>query len=85
MVRVFRCIDCGEKFEAPFGKPKWMLECPACGSENIVRVAVKVMEEKENERGFWAFHSCCCGGGRFRGGRRAGFGARKRGYCRGGW
>ncbi len=36
--RKFQCLDCGNEFEEPFGKPRWMLKCPKCGSENIVRV-----------------------------------------------
>ncbi|WP_456454924.1 FmdB family zinc ribbon protein [Thermovibrio sp.] len=36
--RKFECLDCGEQFEEPFGKPRWMVKCPKCGSENVVRV-----------------------------------------------
>jgi len=36
--RKFKCFDCGHEFEEPFGKPRWMVKCPKCGSENIVRV-----------------------------------------------
>jgi len=36
--RKFQCLDCGAEFEEPFGKPRWMVKCPKCGSENIVRV-----------------------------------------------
>ncbi|TCK03397.1 hypothetical protein CLV27_1475 [Phorcysia thermohydrogeniphila] len=36
--RKFKCLGCGHKFEEPFGKPRWMLSCPKCKSENIVRV-----------------------------------------------
>jgi DNA-directed RNA polymerase subunit RPC12/RpoP len=36
--RKFKCLDCGHEFEEPFGKPRWMLNCPKCKSENIVRV-----------------------------------------------
>ena len=36
--RKFKCLDCGEEFEVPFGKPRWMVTCPKCGSENVVRV-----------------------------------------------
>ncbi len=36
--RRFQCLDCDHQFEEPFGKPRWMLKCPKCGSENIVRV-----------------------------------------------
>ena len=38
--RRFRCLDCGNEFEEPFGKPRWMVKCPKCGSENIVRADV---------------------------------------------
>ena len=36
--RKFKCLECGHEFEEPFGKPRWMLKCPKCGSENILRV-----------------------------------------------
>jgi len=35
--RRFQCLDCGHEFEEPFGKPRWMVKCPKCGSENVVR------------------------------------------------
>jgi len=35
--RKFKCLDCGHEFEEPFGKPRWMIKCPKCGSENIIR------------------------------------------------
>ena len=35
--RKFKCLDCGHEFEEPFGKPRWMVKCPKCGSENVVR------------------------------------------------
>ncbi|MEO2068061.1 MAG: hypothetical protein ABGX27_00925 [Desulfurobacteriaceae bacterium] len=35
--REFVCLECETHFEEPFGKPKWMLKCPKCGSDNIVR------------------------------------------------
>ncbi len=68
--RKFKCLDCGHEFEEPFGKPRWMLKCPKCGSENIVRV-----DAPAGGRGWW--------GGFCRGWRRGGFGWR-RGLGRGG-
>ncbi len=38
--RKFKCLDCGYEFEEPFGKPRWMVKCPKCGSSNVVRVDV---------------------------------------------
>ncbi|ADU96488.1 protein of unknown function DUF134 [Thermovibrio ammonificans HB-1] len=69
--RKFQCLDCGYEFEEPFGKPRWMVKCPKCGSENVVRA---------DAQGGW------CRGGRgwgwrFRGGQpERGFG-RGRGGC----
>ena len=37
LTRKFKCLDCGYEFEEPFGKPRWMIKCPKCGSTNIVR------------------------------------------------
>jgi len=66
--RKFQCLDCGHEFEEPFGKPRWMLKCPRCGSENIVRV--------DAPQGW--------GRGYCRGGRGPGFGGgRGRGWGRG--
>jgi DNA-directed RNA polymerase subunit RPC12/RpoP len=71
--RKFQCLDCGYEFEEPFGKPRWMLKCPKCASENIVRV--------DAPQGW--------GRGYCRGGRGFGFGGgRGRGWGRGrgrGW
>jgi len=36
--RIFKCLDCGEEFEKPFGIPRWNIVCPKCGSSNIVRI-----------------------------------------------
>ncbi len=36
--RRFKCLACGEEFEEPFGKPKWLLRCPKCQSQEIVRI-----------------------------------------------
>jgi len=36
--RKFKCLDCGYEFEEPFGKPRWFIKCPKCGSQNVVRV-----------------------------------------------
>jgi DNA-directed RNA polymerase subunit RPC12/RpoP len=69
--RKFQCLDCGAEFEEPFGKPRWMLKCPKCGSENIVRA--------DAPRGGWGRGRCGQGWGRF------GWGGRGRGGCRGGW
>jgi len=49
--RKFQCLDCGNEFEEPFGKPRWMLKCPKCQSENIVRVNVPTNREWEGGRG----------------------------------
>ncbi len=35
--RKFKCLDCGHEFEEPFGKPRWMVKCPKCSSENVAR------------------------------------------------
>ncbi|WP_456465346.1 hypothetical protein [Desulfurobacterium sp.] len=92
-VRIFKCLDCGKEFEAPFGKPRWMLSCPSCGSENIVRIGTKTAEGKEERfedvpPGWWGRRGAGAGWGfRFRGGWRGGFGrGRGRGWGRGpGW
>ena len=48
MERLFRCLDCGEEFKVPFGQPRWLIKCPKCGSQNIVRI--------DNNRGFgWGY------------------------------
>ncbi|SNR62467.1 zinc ribbon domain-containing protein [Desulfurobacterium atlanticum] len=93
-VRVFKCMDCGEEFKVPFGKPKWMLECPECGSERIVRIGTEAGDfesrEKDGKESEPVF--LCCGnmhkfgwGWRPRFGK--GFGWRRngrgRGWCRG--
>jgi DNA-directed RNA polymerase subunit RPC12/RpoP len=39
--RKFKCLDCGHEFEEPFGKPRWLIKCPNCGSQNIVRVDIE--------------------------------------------
>ena len=77
--RKFRCLDCGEEFEVPFGKPRWMVTCPKCGSENIVRVDVPAGQGWEFRRG--------AGRGWFGFGRGGGWGrgrgcGRKKGFCR---
>jgi ABC-type ATPase with predicted acetyltransferase domain len=33
----FRCYECGEIIEVPYGQPK-PLQCPKCGSSNIHRL-----------------------------------------------
>lgn len=87
-VRVFKCMDCGIEFKVPFGKPKWMLECPECGSEHIVRIASEIgdfeSENKDVQEKETVF--LCCGnmhkfGWGWCSGRR-GFGPRRRGM---GW
>ncbi len=75
--RKFQCLECGHKFEEPFGKPRWMLKCPKCGSENIVRV--------DAPAGGWGRGYCRSGRGR---GWRFGGGRGKSDWCfgwRGGW
>ena len=83
--RKFRCLDCREEFEVPFGKPRWMVTCSKCGSENIVRVDVPAGQgwgfRREAGagagRGWFGFGR---GGGRGRGwGKGRG---RGRGFCR---
>ncbi len=73
--RVFRCLDCGKEFEVPFGKPRWLIKCPSCGSENIVRV--------DENRGWGGRFGFGWGKGRGRGwgrGRGRGWGWRFRGW-----
>jgi len=36
--RRFKCLDCQTEFEVEYGRPRWTLKCPNCGSSNIVRV-----------------------------------------------
>ncbi len=69
--RKFKCLDCGEEFEVSFGKPRWMVTCPKCGSENLVRVDVPTGQGWGFRRGAGA------GAGRGWFGRRRG-----RGFCR---
>ncbi|RKQ63529.1 hypothetical protein C7457_0403 [Thermovibrio guaymasensis] len=77
--RKFKCLDCGHEFEEPFGKPRWMIKCPKCGSENVVRADVP----QGWGRG-WGY--CRAGKGPGFGGRGWGRG-RGRGWGRGwfGW
>ncbi len=77
--RKFKCLDCGNEFEEPFGKPRWMVKCPKCGSENIVRADVPA--GRGAGRGWWR-------GRGFGRGRGAGWFGRGRGAGRGlrfGW
>ena len=37
IMRKFRCFDCGNEWEEPFGTGR-PLECPKCGSQNFCRV-----------------------------------------------
>lgn len=77
MERVFKCLDCGEEFKVPYGQPRWAIECPKCGSRNIVRV--------DNERGF-GWKRGWGRGGRGWGRRGGGRWGRGRGWChRFGW
>ncbi len=71
--RRFKCLDCGNEFEEPFGKPRWMLKCPKCGSENIVRLDAPAGRGYCRGGRGWGWRS----GGRGRGGWRFGW--------RGGW
>ncbi|SMP19031.1 hypothetical protein SAMN06265339_1661 [Desulfurobacterium pacificum] len=74
--RKFQCLDCGHEFEEPFGKPRWMVKCPKCGSENIVRA-----DAPAGGRG-WG-RGFCRGWGRGGFGWRRGFGGgRGRGWGR---
>ncbi len=68
MERIFKCLDCGEEFKVPYGQPRWAIECPKCGSKNLVRV--------DNERGF----GCKRGWERGTGWRRYGGWGRGRGW-----
>jgi len=72
--RKFQCLDCGHEFEEPFGKPRWMVKCPKCGSENVVRADAPA--GRGWGRGF------CRGFGRGGFGWRRGFGGRGRGWGR---
>jgi DNA-directed RNA polymerase subunit RPC12/RpoP len=72
--RKFKCLDCGAEFEEPYGKPRWMVKCPKCGGENVVRA-----DAPEWGRGYCRRSS---GRGAGRGWGR-GFGFRFRGGWRG--
>jgi DNA-directed RNA polymerase subunit RPC12/RpoP len=68
--RRFRCLDCGEEFNEPYGKPRWLVKCPKCGSSNIVRVDIPA----GYGRGFYG-----------RGWRGRGFYGRGRGFAGAGY
>jgi DNA-directed RNA polymerase subunit RPC12/RpoP len=76
--RKFKCLDCGHEFEEPFGKPRWMIKCPKCGSENIIRTDVPAGAGRGAGRGWWRRR----GMGRGRGG---GWFGRGRGWRAFGW
>ncbi len=72
--RKFKCLDCGHEFEEPFGKPRWMIKCPKCGSENIIRADAPAG---------WCGRGYGRGAGRGRGRGRGWFGGWGRGEGRG--
>ncbi len=48
-MRNFECMDCGNRFQEPYGtgRPE---ECPSCGGENIYRIAEEHDKELSNKR-----------------------------------
>ena len=69
-VRKFQCLNCGAEFEEPYGKPRWVIKCPKCGSSNIIRI-----DREKRDFGGW---------GRCRGREFTGKGGRGRRW-RWGW